>query len=883
MRGLIVRLRGLLRPSTTAAEFDDEMKFHLEAEYDRLVANGVDPAEASRLTERSIGNRGAIKDAARDAWTWRVIERLALNFRFAIRSFRRAPGFVSLATLSLGTALGLAATVFGLIDAMTHPQSPYRDVDRLGSVGIFHPSIKGPTATTIEQAIRGMPGVISVATIRSRRERVDLHGLVDLLLVVRPLSGFFDVVGVSPRLGRLPTSDDVAAGDVALVSDAIWRRQFGNRGGVGNATIGIEGKRYRVIGVLPPFANYLGGGALGAIPEVWVPEALKPTTPMGTLVMRLDAGVSLRSLYPACIALFRGYSRKYLSPGTVPFGVQLQQLRPNPLQVRDYHEALVGGALTILLVACANIAALMLARAIVRRRDFALRIAIGASRGDIARDVIAEVLLLTLFGTVAGVLIARWGFDVIAGSIPHAMLALGFRAPQWSARVLVQSGAAVLSCVVIAGSYPAWLASRVQPVEPLKDASGNVTGRIASGFRWLVMAELALAMMLVMGASLMSKSLRRMEAYDFGYDARGLLQANVRMLASRYFHDDKATLPSSQEVLSAVRLIPGIKAAATTASCAGIQFGTVVTPDRSSSDSAYAWLAPGGGPLNLPSGCSRVSSDFFRTLGLPFADGRDFVAGDSARGGSAILDQATAKLLFPGGRAVGHFIKLGSATSKAEWLPVVGVVRGARLGFNPYPELGAGDRATVYVYRPARNSVSWRFVVRPERGNLIASSDVAATLRAALPEGSVSEVVSWTADYEDRVSSQRYLMIVFALLGGVALVLGCTGLFSVVSYVVNQRMREFAVRIALGSPRRSVIRLVMLSGLEMTLGGTAIGAALGMWGGFLIWNLLYGMYPADAWALAAAEVVLVVAAMTACAIPASRAMRADPVDVMRAT
>ena len=883
LRATLVRLRALFRPAATEAELDDELRFHLDAEIERLIARGVDPRDAERTARRAFGNVAGVKDAARDTWTWPLVQRVGLAFRFALRSFRKSPGFVVLATVSLGAALGLAATVFGLIDAMTHPESPYRDVDRIASVGIFHPNPKGPSALTIERAAGAIPGVMQVATIRSQLSRVEAGGVVDLLLVVRPLSGFFDVVDVTPRLGRLPTADEVRGDDVALVSDALWRRRFENRGLTGNPSVAVEGKRYRVIGVLPPRANYLGGGSLGSIPYVWVPGVLTTDTPMGTLVMRLEKDVPLRSLYPAFTALFRGYSQKYLTANDVPFGVTLQSLRPNPLQVRDYHEALVGASLAVLLVACANVAALMLARSVVRRRDYGLRIAIGASRGDIARDVIAEVVLLAVFGAVAGLLIARWGFDTIAGNLPQAMISLGFRAPQWSGRVLGLSAAAVFGCVAIAGGYPAWSASRVDPIEPLKEASGNITGRVATRFRWLVIAELALAMMLVMGTSLMSKSLRRMEAYDFGYDARGLLQTNIRMLGGRFSRVDPTTLPGPDSLLAALRATPGVHAAATTSSCRGLQFGTVVTPDRSSGDSSFAWLAPGGGPLNLPSGCSSVSADFFRTLGLQLVDGRDFEAHDAARG-AAILDEPTARLLFPKERAVGRFIKLGSATSRAPWLPVVGIVRGATLGFNPYPELGTGDRATVYAFSPVKNSASWRIVVRPERGAAAeVAFSIAGVMRSILPEGSASEVVSWTADYENRVTSQRYLMIVFGLLGAVALLLSLTGLFSVLSYVVNQRMREFSVRVALGAPQRRVAGLVIASGLEMILGGTAIGAGLGMWSGFLIWNLLYGMYPADVGALVAAESVLMLAATIVCFVPALRATRVDPVNATRAT
>ena len=877
-RQLVVRLRALFRASATEAELEEELQYHLDTEIARGVAGGKTLEQAVYAARRSFGNLGNIKDDARDTWRWATLERLSLNLRFAVRSFRRAPGFVLLATLSLGTALGLATTVFALIDSLTHPESPYRDVDRVAGLLIFHRDGKGPSAMVAESTLRSIPGVREVATVETRYSRVNAGGVLDQLFVARPLTGFFDLVGVETRLGRLPTAAETAAGNTALISDALWRRRFANRHQIGSTTITVDGRSYAVIGVLPPQANLL----TSSFPDVWLPAPLTPTSPIGTPVLRLDPGIQVKSLYPSVTAIFRSFSKTYRTPNDPPFGVNIQSLRPNPLQLRDYHTAMVGAAIVVLLVACANVAALMLARSIVRKRDYALRIAIGAARGDIARDVLAEIVLLCGLGAIAGAVIALWGLGAMSGGLPQGFASLGLRPPQWSWRVLSLSGLALFVCVAVAGGYPAWLASRVDPVEPLKEASGGTTARITTRFRWLVMGELALAMMLTMGASLMLKSLRRMEAYDFGYDARGLLKANIRALMLRGGAISPTGRAEFDQALAEVRSLPGVRNAASIAPCNGTHTGGVVTTDRTSRTGVFAWIAPGGTELNLPSGCTNVSANFFQTLGLPIIDGRDFEDGDAPKGGAVVLDAQTARLLFPHERAVGHSIKIGSVESSAPWLPVVGVVSRAWLGFNPYPELGSSDRAFVFASVPQRSGSWMTIVMRPELNTPDLAVNIATTLQSVLPDKSFTEALPWVSDYEARLTTERYFATIFAMLGVVTLALACAGLFSVVSYVVNQRMREFAVRVALGARRENVVRLVMLSGLEMMLGGIALGAALGIWSGFLLWSLLYGMYPADVGALLGAEGLLVLAGMSVCLIPAVRAARANPVELLRA-
>jgi putative ABC transport system permease protein len=542
---------------------------------------------------------------------------------------------------------------------------------------------------------------------------------------------------------------------------------------------------------------------------------------------------------------------------------------------------MIGAAICVLLIACANVAALMLARGMVRTRDYALRLALGASRAEVAREVIVEVAVLAVVGCIAGALIATWAVGAITRATPVELHWQGFAQPQWSVRVFGLSSLAVLVSIAIAGGIPAWQASRTDPMGPLKESGGGTIGRAGTRFRWLVMAELALAMTLVMGASLMLKSASRMAAYDFGYDARSLIRADASF-PTYYFTGDRGafykdtTADSTKariniEILLRIKALPGIRSAAKFTGCS-LKNG-VITSDRT---------IEGGAAGYAPQYCHVTSAGLFATLGIPMAEGRDFIEGDDATG-AIILDERTAHHLYPHERAVGRMLKLGDLASDKPWLPIIGVVHNRELGFNYFPEAGPDTASQVYAMLASSRRDLGVVIVRPEPGAKGVELAVWKTLRVTLPPHAIWHVAPWAWDYLDGVRNEEFLSLLFVLLGVASLVLGAAGLFSVISYIAGQRNREFAVRIALGATKQNVLTLVMREALIMALGGTAVGAGLGMWAGFLLWNKMWGVYPVDAQALIAGETTLLLVTMLACLVPALRATRANPVDVLRAT
>jgi predicted permease len=790
------------------------------------------------------------------------------------RSLRRAPGFVAIATLSLGAALGLSTSVFALIDSMRHPESPFAKVDQLYMIDLRSWGSQFPTQTDVAQGIASLRGIAGHSSTRFEYTAVEFPAGGERHGILYTRAGFFEVLGVQPRLGRLPGAAD--AGNVALVSDAIWRRQFNNRRRLDGATLSVGDNQYAIIGVIPPRSGF----ALGYDEAIFIPDPTPEAAGAEIPLIRIAGGSSDTVLVQSQLnALARRWTQLYRQPTERPFVWRLRSLRPDPLALQDENRAMIGAAICVLLIACANVAALMLARGMVRRRDYALRLALGARRVEIAREVIVEVAVLAIVGCVAGALIASWAVGLITRATPAQLHWQGFAQPQWSVRVLGLSALAVLVSIAVAGGFPAWQASRTDPMGTLKESGGGTTGRAGTRFRWLVMAELALAMMLVMGASLMLKSATLMAAYDFGYDARGVISADVE-LQRFYFNGNRVTYYTdtladsskarlNTEILARLKALPGVRSVAKFAGCR--QNGAVTT-DRS---------IEGGAAAYVPKNCHVTSAGLFATLGIPMADGRDFIEGDDASG-AIILSARTARQLYPHERAVGRMLKLGNLASREPWLPIVGVVQDRDLGFNYYPELGPDTTSHVYAMLASARGSLGEVLIRPEPRVTGVELAVWKTLRATLPPHSIWHVAPWLQGYQELVRNEQFLSLLFVLLGLASLVLGAAGLFSVISYIAGQRSREFAVRIALGASRPDILRLVMREALVMALGGTAVGAGFGMWTGFLLWKQMWGVYPVDAGALIAGETALLLVTMLACLAPALRATRANPVDVLRA-
>ncbi len=786
--------------------------------------------------------------------------------RVVVRSLWRRPGFVVLGAGSVAFALAVCVVALSIIDAAEHPYVPFAHPEQL-----FRISQRGDGASEADKyaALRTVPafsdgfayesGNVGAVTVGSGAE-------TDWVESVSP--SFFGVIGVAPELGRLPAPGQ-STDNVAVVSHALWQRLYDGRPVLGDASVTIDDRTYPIVGVLPPGMPEATGA------DVWLPvgsgaEMREPIRSRLMPIVRLPAGTTpaIASAQLATLALRLTAS---YGAGRVPFAYDLRPLAPEAAPLKATHAALLGAAICVLLIACANLANLILARGLAQRRDLALRLALGATRGALIRKIVADVSVVAIVGTAAGCWGAFEGMRVVMHRMPSQAADAGLFVLTFNWRVFACIAGALACTIAIAGLVPALRLTRDVPSDHLKGAAGTTTGRVhrSSGF---VIAQVALSMTLVMGAGLLVKAARRINDYQFGYDAARLLGTWVHFGPWPHNAGDSGAAQLRD-------LIASIAHTDDVASAASIAYAVPV-------GRAVESALPGGGNRRLLlHRYSIVSPDFLRTLGLPVIAGRDFAPGDAVSGaGAVIVDEAVARQLWPAGGAVGGQIQLGEDGNHLSWLPVVGITRQASLDFQVDPDLR--PEPAVYAVLPADGSrfhrIAIRVAGRTDPGSVArVALAVHRAMDAAAP-GAGGVVSPWREDFSEMVAGREFVAAVFGLVAALALGLAATGLYGVLAYTVSQRTREFGIRLALGASRRSVFGLVLRDGAVMVLAGVGVGAIFAMWVAKLLSVWLYTVHPTDAGTLVGAEAVLLVVSVCACVVPGLRAMRADPGDVMRA-
>jgi putative ABC transport system permease protein len=797
------------------------------------------------------------------------------TLRRAIRSLKRSPVYFTAAALSLALGIGLSAASFLFIDSFRHPYLPYADVDRL-----YFPLLRlgnqrtPPSLGELQRTIGALPAIEESAVTHGTFENVTIDGDETAHLVTRASSGFFKMIGITPTLGRLPNAEEERNASAAMVTPDVWRTMFGDAREIGNAHLEFEGRLVNVVGVLPRGTDVSFPG------DIWVPfssptdvDELKQSGGLGAsaymgsamVIVKLRPHVSSAAIDAQVSVAAAGLTRRFETPGSkaAPYQLVLSSIRPRPAQGDGFELLIVLIGFGVLVIAATNVAALSLARGLTRQRDYALRIALGASRAAIAGEVLAEVGVIAAVGAAGGVLTSRAMIGALTHIVPAELAARVYVVPEFSGRLFAFAGAALACAIVVAGAAPAWRASRVNPAEPLKDGAGTTTGRSRREFRILVVGELAVSMVLLMLASLMSLSVKNIASYDFGYDAQRLLEANVYMKFTKDTSDASTRIAAQLASLDRIRAADGVAAAATISGLGAL--------DRTMRSDA---MLPGDAPMPIEF-ATNVSAGFFSTLGVRLTQGRDFEEGDRENGGAVILSPRAASALFPHGGAVGRMVQWGKA-----WLPVVGVTGELELYFRNPDARDFGP--TIYVSIKEGRRDGWGIVIRPVRSDPKLAHTLHGILRDALPPGASSQVRAWTDQYDLQIRGAKFIAKLFGFIATAAMLLGAGGLFSVVSYAVSQRMREFAVRRALGAGTADIMKVVLTYALEMSLAGTALGALFSFWASSGVSSFLYGVKNTDPVSLVVAEGVLLGITMIASALPALRATKANPVDVLRA-
>jgi predicted permease len=874
------RLTALIARRRLDRDLADELAFHLAMREEDYIRAGLTRDDARAAARRRFGNVTHFKEEARDMWMVSSIETFAQDTRYALRTLGRAPGFTVVAVAVLAIGIGGNTAIFSVVDAMRTHALPYRNADRLvelwGNVARTKVERRGASfpdftdwranATSFEDMAAFDPQLMTLAG-GNEPERVSTE------FVSAP---YFSLLGISAARGRtfLPQEDEVTRPvPVVVLSDGLWKRRFGSDPQVIGRALTLNARAYTVIGVMPPRFKGLSDAA-----ELWIPFALyAPPRVMAergsrgfVAVARLKPGVRLSAAQAELDAISKELARTYPDTNSNR-GVEASPLDTELLgTLRPALLTLMAAVAFVLLIACANVANLLIARSEARRREIAVRTALGAGRGRLLRQLITEGCVLTAIGAVVGLVLARAAVAALVAASPVTFPS--FVSPGLDLRVAGFTVLLSVVCGILVGLAPAIQAQANGIGDGLKESARGSDGRRSQQMRnALVVAEVSLAVVLLVGAGLMIRSVRKLSALNPGFDPSSVLTLHVSIPRTAAAAGSPST-PSvyGRTLLTGIDSVPGVVQAA---------LGTDLPLDGDASAVFYsAEGQPAMTAQNIPRAyVHRVTPTFFSTLQIPIASGRAFTEGDAAPASQAVIvSERVWKRFWPTANPIGKRVKFGPLTSDNPWMSIVGVV--GEVKYRGLPENPTADPDIYLPFLDRNSQVS--IVVRTSTS----PASIAPSVRGAIRAVDSSIAVYGAAPMSDLVSAQtaqsRFTTWLMGVFAAAALLLAVVGIYGVMSYLVTQRTREIGIRLALGATPSHVRRLIVGSGARMIGAGMVIGAVAAFAMTRLLSSLLYEVGATDA-AAAGAIALLGVVALIACYVPAVRATRVSPLQALR--
>ena len=855
--GLRDRLHWLLRSHDAEERLDSELRFHLEMETERLIASGLSPEIAAREAARSLGNVTGTKETVRDERGISWLEDLGRDLGYAARGLRRRPGFTFavLATLALG--IGANTAVFSVVEGVALRPLAFDDPARL--VGVWPDrSMSQLERKAILEQTKTLGQIAGYATWNMAFTGVQEP---TQLRAARTSANLFDLLGVHAAIGRTYKTGDDATGaePTAVLSHALWRERFHGDSAVLGKPIELDGVRYTIIGVMPETFEVARTST-----QVWVPLPDNPDAwfyraGISLLIGRLNPGVTLEAAqadFTRTVGVVRqqlGYSDSYTE------GAALQDFREYVLG--DYRlllYVLLGAVTGILLLAGANLANLLLARADSRRPELAMRLALGARRFRLVRQLLTEGIALSLIGTGLGLLLAIALLGVFRAIAPADTPRIG-QVGIHPVVLLVCGGSSVVMALVFGLAQAIGGIPRVDTMRPGLSGGTRVTAR-AGGF--LVVLETALAVTLIIGAGLMIRTIGRVALVNPGFDHHDVLTLRVQPVA-----DKEKVDAFYRAALERIAALPGVVTvgAVQHLPMSGIRWDIGVEAEGHPTP-------PGKARPNV--GFRLIAGDYLGAVGIPLRSGRAFDARD-VRGGMpvALISETMAKKLWPGETAVGRRFRAGRDTS---WVTVVGIVGDVR-----HRSLTEVPEAEMYQPTTQSSMPALMLAVKTSVPPVTLVKSVQSTVWAVDPSVPVARVTPYDDILRESVGDKRLLTLVLGVFALVALVVGAIGVFGVVSFAVSRRTREIGIRMALGATRGTVRGAVFGRGMILVGGGIVlgVGAALGLTR--FLRNFLFEVGTTDPVTFASVAALLAAVAASAIAGPAIRATRVDPVRVLR--
>ena len=880
------QLEQLRLAPTRENEIVEELSQHLEDQYEQSLSRGASEEEAYQATLHALAEndllvrelkrverRAAPEPVALGNEKANLLGDLWQDLRYGLRMLAKNPGFTIVAVIALALGIGANSAIFSVVNTILLRPLPYKNPERLVMVWEENSKQGFPKDTPaaanyvdwrdqnhVFEAMAAMTEMSFNLTGVGDPERIDGQ---------RVSASLFPLLGVEPQLGRAfrPEEDKPGANQVVMMSYGLWQRRFGADPGIIGKPINLNGKSFTVVGVMPREFQFPTRRD-----QLWIPiafdarEAANRGNHYLQVIARVKPGTTLEQAQAEMTTIAARLEQQY--PGTnTSIGAVVTPLHEQVVgKIKPALLVLLGAVAFVLLIACANVANLLLARAAVRQKEIALRLALGASRARLIRQFLTESVLLASLGGIVGLLVSLAGLNLLKGFIPPNISQA--QAITVDGKVLIFTVLVSLVTGLIFGIAPALQAAHFNLNDTLKEsgrdsAAGSRGNRIRG---LLVISEVAVSFILLIGAGLLINSFLHLRNVDPGFRAEKVLTMTLVLPEARY-PDRKARTPFYDELIRRVEVLPGVTSAA------------VVTdvPLTSSGNSVGVSIEGRADPASdrVPIVITRmISSNYFKTMSIPLLKGRELTETDKADSPPvAVISETTARLFWPGEEPLGKRIKVGTPSSNDnQWLTVIGVVKDVRqyeLGIEPKPQMYLPHAQNEFFDPRA-------LVVRTNVDPLSLATTVRRTVWEIDKDQPVSDISSMEQVVSESVARQRFSMLLLGVFAGLALVLAAVGIYGVISYSVAQRTHEIGIRMALGAQRRDVLRLTVRQGLKLVIIGVLIGLAAAFLLTRIMSSLLFGVSATDPTTFAAISIMLMSVALLASYIPALRATRVDP-------
>ncbi|MBV8437826.1 MAG: ABC transporter permease [Silvibacterium sp.] len=875
----------LLRRGHAAQQLDEELRFHLERQVAEYVAAGMSPEEARHAALRAFGNPAALRDRARETWSWSGVESVLRDARIAARTLMRAPGFALTAIGIMALGIGANIALFTVVRSVLLKPLPYQDPERLvsiyeGDVGGNHPEwspylpVDAGSMKDWQQAARGIADMTFASPWQQYNLSAEGGRLPEKIDAAWCSWNFFALLGVEPVLGRsfAPDDDRPGAQAAVLLSYPFWRRRYGGDPAIVGKSIWLDAKPYTVIGVLPESFVYLSK-MVGTPIQVWTPlnhEA--PASLLNTyedhefiVSARLIHGATLTGLVERLKVVQKQIVAAHPKPAVHNSVAGMSMLDDAVYGYKTPLYALLAATGCVLLIACMNVSSLLVARSAARARELAIRTALGAGRLRLMRERILESLLLSAAGGALGLLLAWGGVRWLVQTRQDMHRVEGIHI---DGVVIGFAMGAIALCTLLAGLISASGSGDRQILASLQESSrGQSAGRARAGLRRaLLVMEVGLTVVLLTGAGLLLKSYQRLRNSDLGVPVDNVLTMHISLPETRYKKPEQ-WVAFFETLIARVRALPGVQAAGLVSKAPGEGWGgdslmTVVERPPMRKGEATDMMVRGAEP------------GYFDAIGIPLLRGRLFTTDERLeRAHVAVISRTAERTFFPNGDAIGKHLKNDFTGGVVE---VVGVVGDTRWYVSEAPQ------PTLFWPIYGNNYSVATIVIRAQRDVESFAMPVEKLIGQMDPDLPVSDVMTLREAIGRSTTDSRFDSILVLAFAVIALVLAAAGLYGVLAYLIAQRRTEIGIRIALGARREQVTRLMLGDGLRPALYGLALGLGASALVTRLIESMLYQTRALDPAVLGAVSLILLVVAAAACLLPAWRASRLDPMEALRA-